>query len=205
MMSVASGMGIKSLVLECDDKLFGDLKSSSEAKRLTIYRRRTIEAEQRRELYDQLSSTRWYYEFISVRTDDREVAMAALRDNRVDSLVISAPGGLIIDKHLVAVTTNAVEVVFRDLLSGGYEVFERLMRSFKILRQSNVRVIISSGSSVWIEMRNPRQLVGALLTLGLPPERCFAAVSDVPLKILRENRGRITGTVDVSGVWEVER
>lgn len=205
MVTLAGELGFKAVVVEGSDEI---LKASSEvAARLGIelYRRRTINVNKKEKLYDELSKNRWSFELISVKSNERDVIMAALRDMRVDTVLMSHPSAPLVDRHMLSVANNIVEVAFSDILKYGYETFYRVLRLSPHLKKDRIRVVVSSCATNCFEMRSPRQLASVFFVMGVGSDRAVETVSGAIIEALRQNKAKLEGMLDSSGVWRVER
>lgn len=204
MIETAADLGIKAVAVETSNDIYENLKKVGASNNVDVYRRITLKVNSKESLYEMLSKVRWSYDVVSVTTSNKEVSIAASRDNRVDTLVISSQGSPVLDKHVLAVAVNAFEVIFLDLITHGFETLDLLKKSFKLLSKKKAKIVASSGATNSLEMRSPRQLAGMLITFGLAPQRALDAVSSLPEKILVENSSKLSGGLDPSGVWRIE-
>jgi len=199
MLEVAREMGYRAVAVE------GQLSDVPHTEGLELVRRFTLRADGVNQLHKELSRVRWVHEVISVIPESREVAMAALRDNRVDTVVMLGDEPIPVDHHVAEVARAAVEVPLRRFLEDLDTSLSWLLSSAKWFRRGRVKVVVSSGAMDQLELRTPVQLASLLIVAGVEPEVSRKAVSDLPYSIQRENALRLKGLVDHSGVWEVLR
>ncbi len=195
MLEVGRELGYRAVAVE------GELPSLPDADGIEIAKRVTLRADEVRELQSQLSRVRWRYEVVSVVPGSREVAMAALRDNRVDTVVLLSDEPIPLDRHMVEVARAAVEVPLSRFLEEPERSLSWLIKSSRWFRR--VRVVVSSGAEDQLGLRAPVQLASLLIVAGVEPDLSRRAVSDLPYSIQRENALRLRGLMDRSGVWEV--
>ncbi len=199
MLEVAREMGYRAVAVE------GELPALLPVEGVEVVRRVTLEAEDVPQLHRELSRVRWRYEIVSVLPGSREVAMASLRDNRVDSVVMLGEEPIPLDHHVVEVARAAVEVPLWRFLEEPETSLSWLLSSARWFRRGRVKVFVSSGARDQLELRAPVQLASLLIVAGVGPDLSRRAVSDLPYSIQRENALRLKGLVDHSGVWEVLR
>ena len=197
MLALAREMGYRAVAVE------GDLTGAPSVEGVEVLRRVTLRPKDVGQLYSQLSRLRWRYHVVSVMPPSREVAMAALRDNRVDTVVMLGDEPIPVDHHVAEVARAAVEVPLSRLLEEPERSLSWLLRSARWFRRGRVRVTVSSGACGPIELRRPVQLASVLIVAGVEPEVARRAVSDLPYNVMRENSLRLAGLMDPSGVWEV--
>jgi RNase P/RNase MRP subunit p30 len=199
MLEVAREMGYRAVAVE------GQLSDFPHVEGLEVVRRVTLRADGVNQLHRELSRVRWAYEVVSVVPESREVAMAALRDNRVDTVVMLGDEPIPVDHHVAEVARAAVEVPLRRFLEEPDASFSWLFSSARWFRRGRVKVVVSSGAMDQLELRTPVQLASLLIVAGVEPDVSRKAVSDLPYSIQRENALRLKGLMDHSGVWEVLR
>jgi len=204
MVRLAGELGYKAVVVEANDESFKIACKTATDLGIEIFRRRTINVNTRDGLYSELAKHRWSYELISVKSSEREVVMAALRDMRVDTVIMSHPSAPIIDRHIVSVASNLVEVVLSDLIEHGYEAFYRVLRLSTYLKKDRIKMVITSGASDCLGVRAPMQLPSILLTMGVGPDKALNTVSVPIIEVLRQNRAKLMGLLEPTGVWRIE-
>ncbi|MEM2181736.1 MAG: RNase P subunit p30 family protein [Nitrososphaerota archaeon] len=204
MVKLVGELGFSAIAIEGNDEIFRAASEAASQLGLELFRRKTINVNLREMLYEELSRHRWYYDLISVRSDQREVLMAALRDNRVDTVLLSHSSAPFIDHHMVSVANNLVEVALSDILEYGYESFYRVMKLAPYLRKNRIRVIMTSGASEISGIRTPRQLASVMLAIGVHPDMALDTVSGKIIELLRENREKLKGLLEPTGVWRIE-
>lgn len=204
MVKLVGELGFSAIAIEGNDEIYRAASEVASQLGLEFFRRKTINVVLRDRLYEELSKHRWRYDLISVRSDQREVIMAALRDNRVDTVLLSHSSAPFIDRHMVSVANNLVEVSLSDIFEYGYESFYRVMKLAPYLRKDRIRVVMTSGASENAGIRTPRQLASVMLAMGVPPDKALSTVSGKILELLRENRAKLMGVLEPTGVWRVE-
>lgn len=203
MLAACGELGYWGVALEVRETLRREAERIAQRFGLEVFWRSTIEASSKSELYRRLSSARWSYDLISVATSDRETLMAALRDMRVDAVIVSNPNAPPLDKSIANVANNSCEIVFAHILEGGYEAFRAAIRAVKMAERKGIRLILSSGASDEYGLRSPRQIWSIPLVAEASPAYSLDAVSKYPMHILLENRERLEGRLSVDGVWRI--
>ncbi|MEM0381952.1 MAG: RNase P subunit p30 family protein [Nitrososphaerota archaeon] len=196
-------LGFWGVAVEGGDDLWVEARRVAGAYGLEVFRRVTVEASSRGELYEKLRAVRWSYDLVSVATHDRDVLLAAVRDMRVDTVIASSPRTPPIDRHVVEVTGNSLELALLHILEGGFEAFRTVTRVVWTAYKKRLNLVVSTGARDEYELRPPRQMASVPWSLGASPSYALDAVSSYPARILLENRGRLEGRVSVDGVWRV--
>lgn len=204
MIRLIDELGYGAVAVEGNDEVYKASANKAAEMGLEVYRRKTINVDAKDRLYDELAKHRWNYELISVRSSERDVVMAALRDMRVDTVVMSHPSAPLIDRHVVAVANNLVEVTLSDLVEHGYESFHRVLRLSTYLKKGRIRMVFTSGAIDCLGVRTPRQLPSILLAMGVGPDRALDTVSGPVIEALRQNKAKLLGLLEPTGVWRVE-
>jgi len=199
----AAMLGFSAIAIEASDKDWGAVKKAAREVGVEAYMRRTISPSSVREMYRQLSEERWRYDYIAVETDQRDLLMAAARDTRVDAVVASLPSLPRIDRHIIAVTNNAIEVSLSHILERGFAAYRRATRSIQVALRKRIKLVISSGAGDEYGLRRPIQLAAIAWASGASPSQALDAVSETPLRLLEDNRARREGRLDAQGVWRV--
>jgi RNase P/RNase MRP subunit p30 len=205
MVRLAGELGYSAVAVEGNDEVFKTAFKTATDSGLEVFRRKTIKVSTKDKLYEELAKHRWIYELISVKSNEREVVMAALRDMRVDTVIMSHSSAPLIDRHIVSVASNFVEVVLSDLFEHGYEAFYRVLRLSTYLKKDRIRMIMTSGASDCLGVRAPMQLPSILLAMSVGPDRALKTVSGPIIELLRQNRAKLTGLLEPTGVWRIER
>lgn len=204
MIRLAGDLGFNAVAVEGDEEIFRAASETASQLGLEIFRRKTINVNVKDRLYEELSKHRWSYDLISVRSNEREVLMAALRDNRVDTVIMSHSTAPIIDRHIVSVANNLVEVALSDILEHGYDSFYRVVRLSPFLKRDRIQVVVTSGATESLGIRTPRQLASIMLAMGVGPDKALGTVSGRIIDVLRENRSKLEGVLEPTGVWRIE-
>jgi RNase P/RNase MRP subunit p30 len=205
MVGLAGELGYRAVAVEGNDEVFKTAFKTATDSGLEVFRRKTIKVSTKDKLYEELAKHRWIYELISVESTEREVVMAALRDMRVDTVIMSHSSAPLIDRHIVSVASNFVEVVLSDLFEHGYEAFYRVLRLSTYLKKDRIRMIMTSGASDCLGVRAPMQLPSILLAMSVGPDRALKTVSGPIIELLRQNRAKLTGLLEPTGVWRIEK
>jgi RNase P/RNase MRP subunit p30 len=199
----AAMLGFSAVAIEASEIDWGAVKKAASEVGVEVYIRRTISPSSVREMYHQLSEERWRYDFIAVETDQRGLLMAAARDTRVDAVVASLPGLPRIDRHIIAVTNNAIEVCLSHILERGFAAYRRAKHSIQVALRKRIKLVISSGAGDEYALRRPIQLAAIAWASGASLSKALDAVSETPLRVLEDNRARREGRLDAQGVWRV--
>jgi len=204
MLEAAAKLGYWGVALEVNDELWRLGRTVADKLGIQVYRRITVTVSSKIELYRRLASTRWRFHLVAVATREREALMAALRDMRVDAVVMTSGGMPPIDRHILNVALNPFEIVFHDILGRGLEAFKACYRAVRSAREKRHRLIVSSGAMDKLGLRAPRQLASVAWALGAGLDAALDAVSTVPSMLLEENRLRLEGLLTADGVWRFE-
>lgn len=196
-------LGYWGAALEVDEKLWREAQELGRDFGLEVFRRTTVEASSKSELYRRLGAVRWSHDLVGVATTERDVLLAAVRDMRVDTVIMTHRAAPPVDRHILQVTANCLEVALFHVFEYGFEAFRAALRAIKAAHKKKIRLIISTGAKDEYELRTPRQLASLACAASTDIGFALDAVSKFPSDSLLENRGRIEGRVSVDGVWRL--
>jgi len=154
-----------------------------------------------------LRRVRTLYVVVAVECHSKAVARQAARDHRVDVVYFPPGSGLWFDDaeaRLAAQSGCAYEINLIDLFT---LIAERNTRGLRRVAEGiwnayrrGVPVILSSGASEPLEMREPRGLASLLTLLDIEPEDAVEMISENPWSIVERNRGKLSGEYVAPGV-----
>jgi RNase P/RNase MRP subunit p30 len=166
------------------------------------------------ELMDQLNRHRRSYVVVSVTCTNKGVARQAAKDHRVD--IVKFPedrtGKTVwMDRQqavLAGGSNCCYEVDAAELLVGDPARLERTLtmvrREIENSQRNDVPVIVSSGATSAVEMRDSRSLASLLDLLGVGEEEALDAVSVNPWRVVERNRDKLSRGYVSPGVKRIE-
>jgi ribonuclease P/MRP protein subunit RPP1 len=149
------------------------------------------------ELIQQIRRVRRKFEVVSIICDTKEVARQAAKDRRVDLLSFPALDyrKRFFDRAEAELSCNglaALEIDMKPLivLDGPSKIrfLSSLRRETAIAKEFKVPIVISSGASELMLLRNPRGLAAMAFLFGLEERYALDAISNVPAEIVKRNR-----------------
>ena len=154
-----------------------------------------------------LRRVRRLYEVVAVECRSKAVARQAARDHRVDVVYFPPDSGLWFDDaeaRLASQSGCAYEINLVELLVliAGRDTrgLRRVAGGIGNAYRRGVPVILSSGASEPLEMREPRGLASLLILLDIELEDALEMVSDNPWSIIERNRRKLSGEYAAPGV-----
>ncbi len=154
-----------------------------------------------------LRRVRTLYVVVAVECRSKAVARQAARDHRVDVVYFPPGSGLWFDDaeaRLAAQSGCAYEINLVDLLTliedGRLRGLRRVAEGIQNAWRRGVPVILSSGASEPLEMREPRGLASLLTLLDIDLEDALEMVSTNPQGIIERNRRKLSGEYAAPGV-----
>jgi ribonuclease P/MRP protein subunit RPP1 len=166
------------------------------------------------ELMDQLNMHRRSYVVVSVMCMNKSVARQAAKDNRVDILKFPEDRGgktAWMDRQqaeLSGASNCCYEVDAAELLVGDPARLERTLttvrREIENSQRNDVPVIVSSGATSTVRMRDPRSLASLMDLLGVDEEEALDAVSVNPCRVVERNRDKLSSGYVLLGVKRIE-
>jgi len=149
------------------------------------------------ELIQQVRRVRRKFEIVCVICDTKEVARQAAKDRRVDLLNFPALDyrRRFFDRpeaELACNSSAALEVDMKPLIAlegpAKIRLLSALRREIAIAREFGVPIVLSSGVSELMLLRNPRGLAALAFLFGMNECCALNAVSDIPSGIVKCNR-----------------
>jgi ribonuclease P/MRP protein subunit RPP1 len=170
-----------------------------------------IEAKNPEDLRKQVQKFRKKADIILVHGGDLKINRAATEDPRVD--ILSHPyrsrfdGGV---NHVLAVKAAenrvALEINLKYFLltrpNQQYRVLNQFQQIMKLHRKYGVPVIITSDTSSFYGLRNPRDIIAMAACFGMTNDEAMSALSKTPQEIIQRNK--IRDKVIVPGVRLME-
>ena len=198
MLTVASELGYKQVA--------STIRATVIDSRITVATRLDLEAKRSRELLDALSKSRRRYDIIAVKCFTKEVARQAAKDDRVDILKFPDDPTLRkrnwLDYHeaeLVEGTERAYEVDACDLIANSpthlAKVINQIKRDLAVAVKHDINIILSSGASNPLAIREPRALTALASLLDIEEDYAADMISTIPEAILKRNRVRLEGEI----------
>lgn len=167
-----------------------------------------------RDLLRILSDARWKFEVVAVFCNNREVALQAAKDRRVDLLLFSSSepkkhffGGseakLASEKN-AALEINVAPLIYLDGKTR-INMISVLRREISIASDFNVPIVLSSGASSPNMLRRPEDYAFFSYIIGLDIRGARRALSDNPINIVERNRRKLSQNYVCPGVFIVKR
>ncbi len=130
---------------------------------------------------------------VSIVPMTREALMVAVRDERVDTVIVHGEIAEI-DRHVIQVLQNPLELTLNTVLKvmGDVKAMRKIVSVCKTSIVRELPLVISSGASNATGLRKPRQLAYLAAALADTDGPCLETVSETPLSILYR-RGFIDG------------
>ncbi len=180
---------------------FSHVASTKPAEGMRVATRVDIEAKRGKELQDALRRSRRSYDIVAVRCLSKEVARMVARDERVDILLFPDDPAQRrqnwLDHHeaeLLDGSGRAYEVNASDLLAAGQmrvaKVITTIKRDLAVASRHDIPVVLSSGATTPLMMREPRALTALATLLDIEEEYAADMLSTIPEAILARNHAR---------------
>ena len=158
-----------------------------------------IEAKNQEDLKKQVQNFRKKADVILVHGGDLKINRAATEDPRVD--ILSHPYRSRFDSginHVLAVkaaeNSVAIEINLKYFLltrsNQQYRVLNQFRQIMKLHRKYELPVIITSDSSSFYGLRNPRDIMALAACFGMTKDEAFNALSKTPQEIIYRNKIR---------------
>jgi RNase P/RNase MRP subunit p30 len=168
------------------------------SERNTVATRIDIDAKLGRELQDALKINRRKYDIIAVRCLSKEVARMVAKDNRVDVLLFPDDPAQRkqnwLDHHeaeLIDGTGRAYEINASDLLVTSpthlSKVITQIKRDLIVASRHDIPVVLSSGASTPLMMREPKALTALANLLDIDEDYATDMISTIPEAIIERN------------------
>ncbi|MCS7097085.1 MAG: hypothetical protein NZ926_01180 [Candidatus Methanomethylicia archaeon] len=149
-------------------------------------------------------------EIIAVFCENLQVARFAARDRRVDILNFSfydwkknffdvSEAKLALENN-AALEINVAELLRCSTVGERIKMLKIMSENVKLALKYNLPVIFSSGAMNIFEMREPRALASVATLLGASEFDALRFVSDIPFKLIMENREKLSGKYIYPGV-----
>jgi RNase P/RNase MRP subunit p30 len=173
--------------LACVENLSNDFAEKARSLGLTVRRKQVLSPSSRSELLRCLHEID--EECVSVKPLSREALMTALRDRRVDTVMLHA-GIAEVDRHILQVWENAVELAVSELVecAGNVKGLRTVIAYCRKAIDNDIPVAVSSGAASAEEILPPQQLAYVLAALTDVEAPVLDAVSTAPVTILKKER-----------------
>jgi len=170
--------------------------------RITTATRIDIDAKRSRELLETLKRSRRRYDVVAVRCLSKEVARHAAKDDRVDILLFpddpTQRKQNWLDHHeagLIDGTGRAYEVNASDLLATSptrlSKMITQIKRDLAVASRHDIPVVLSSGASTPLAMREPKALTALATLLDIDEDYAVEMLSTIPEAILERNHAKL--------------
>ena len=166
--------------------------------RITSATRLDLEAKRSRDLLEALNKSRRRYDIIAVKCLTKEVARQAAKDDRVD--ILKFPDDPILRRHnrldhheaeLIEGTEHAYEIDACDLITNSpmhlAKVINQIKRDLVVAVKHDIPIILSSGASTPLSIREPRALTALASLLDIEEDNAADMISTIPEAILMKN------------------
>jgi ribonuclease P/MRP protein subunit RPP1 len=175
-----------------------------------------VDLEPRRgsDLLDQLRKVRSRFEVVAVKCINKDVARQAAKDHRVDILLF--PEDLTIRRNARLDTQEAklasevdccYEINASELLFTGETRLAKLAtvikRELEVARRFDVPVILSSGASTSMGLREPKALAAMTVLLDVSEEAAVEMQTTTPDRLLKRNRAKLSEEYVSPGVRRI--
>ena len=188
------------------------LESLEAPKGLDIISRVDLKPKTAGALKASLRRVRTLYVVVAVECHSKAVARQAARDHRVDTVYFPPDSGLWFDDaeaRLASQSECAYEINLTELLTliAGRDIrgLRRVAEGVWNAWRRDVPVILSTGASNRLEMREPRGLASLLTLLDIDLEEASEMISINPNTIIERNRGKLSGEYAAPGVRIVKQ
>ncbi len=214
MLELASKLGFKGIAIASERPAPQALRNEAQTLDIDLASRIDLRPRNTNELSKTLRRVRRKFEIVAVRCENKAVSRQAAKDHRVDILTFPplktgrSRGGLDRQGASLAAKSNcAYEVSLSDLLDSSAgeraRVLVNLKRDIWNATHEGVSVVVSSGATTPLRMREPRAIASITSLLDLPEEKGLDAVSVTPTKILERNQEKLGPGFVSPGVKEV--
>ncbi len=177
---------------------YSHVASTQSTEGLKVVTRIDIEAKRGKELQDALRKSRRKYNIVAVRCLSKEVARIVARDERVDILLFPEDPTQRrqnwLDHHeaeLLDGAGRAYEINASELLAASpmrlAKVITTIKRDLVVASRHNIPVVLSSGATSSILMREPRALTALATLLDIDEDYAADMLSTIPEAILARN------------------
>jgi RNase P/RNase MRP subunit p30 len=183
---------------------YSHVASTQSTEGLKVVTRIDIEAKRGKELQDALRKSRRKYNIVAVRCLSKEVARIVARDERVDILLFPEDPTQRrqnwLDHHeaeLLDGAGRAYEINASELLAASpmrlAKVITTIKRDLVVASRHNIPVVLSSGATSSILMREPRALTALATLLDIDEDYAADMLSTIPEAILARNHAEHEG------------
>jgi RNase P/RNase MRP subunit p30 len=198
MVSLAKELGYSAVALAVDEKT----KPYKIQTEIDVITRINLENRTQKQLLEKLNDYRKKFEIIAVKCHIKEVARQAAKDHRVDILMFpgdpSQRRNVWLDYReasLASDSTCSYEISSIDLLKNGVFRSTRLLNIMKRetlnAKKGKIPVVLTSGASNIMEMREPKALTALLNLIDVSEEEAQTMITLNPQKIIQTNRMKL--------------
>lgn len=102
----------------------------------------------------------------------------------------------------------AIQINFREILYGYRKprmyILSHIMENVRLCNELKANMIICSGAQTKWDMRDPRTLSSIGNVLGLELGNSIKSISEVPERIIQENKAKLSGKLITKGIEVIE-
>jgi RNase P/RNase MRP subunit p30 len=163
-----------------------------------------VEAKRGKELQDALKRNRRRCDILAVRCLSKEVARQAAKDDRIDIILFPDDPAQRKQNHLdtheaglLDGSGRAYEVNLCDLLAASpthlSKMITLLKKDLAVATKHDIPLVLSSGASTPLSMREPRAFTALASLLDIDEEYAADMISVIPEAILERNHAKLHG------------
>ncbi|MBN1682387.1 hypothetical protein JW865_02405 [Candidatus Bathyarchaeota archaeon] len=181
--------------------------------KIDIITRLNLSCTTQKQLLDSLNKYRKKFEIISVQSLTKEVARQAAKDHRVD--ILTFPRDPLLRKNvwldyrvasLAGDSTCSYEINFFDLINKkilANSVLNIIKKEVLNAKKRKIPIILASGASEALEMREPKALTSILNLIDVSEEEAKKMITINPANIIKLNRMKLSSKFVQPGVRRV--
>jgi ribonuclease P/MRP protein subunit RPP1 len=155
-----------------------------------------ISVNSRKQLLKHLNTSRRLFEILAVNCKDVKTSMVAAHDSRVDLISLEGIKSIRTKQSIIKSCTSNIEFeLARILTSSGRTNLEQInyfSREIELAHRYKVNIVLSSGATGVFSLRAPRDIAALANTLGLSKEQSLDSISKIPMKIIKDNRNKLS-------------
>lgn len=200
MLKRSKSLGYYAVAIEMDLEDVQKLKQIAQGNGLKVYGKVVARARNREDVLNAIKRFRHSWDVLTIHCMTREAAMVSLRDGRVDTVAMSSDGFIGLDKHMLSIARNPIELTLKDLKAERYHI-QRYRSILQTIDRKGLGLVFSSLAEDPTEQRIPLEMACVLTLLGLNDQRSLDSISNTPLSILIRNEARLSERIYQEGIW----
>jgi RNase P/RNase MRP subunit p30 len=214
MMRLASKMGFEVIGISSEDPITQDLKNHAKTIGINIASRIDLKPEKPKDLTKALRKTRRRFDIVAVKCNSKAILRQAAKDQRIDILNFKLHDrknriGFDHQGASLAAKSNCVyEYIFDEIIrSTSFDQVQTIFnmrKDFLNASREGVPIIVTSGASKCLQMREPRALASLTSLIGMSETKGLDTVSMQPQRILDRNREKLNSGYIQPGVMEIK-